>query len=129
MGVDVRDWNARRRLAEAWAGVAVAQAHGLDPTRLDLEELHPVEFAQAVHVWSLAHPVQPDPLLAQGFDTRSNSGAAAYAMQRAQEGATLTSCCEEYVFKEDLAVDPSDGDWLLTRCRRCVARETEAARA
>lgn len=127
MGVDVRDWKARRRLAEAHAAVAVGQAHGLDPTRPDLEELHPLEFAEAVHTWSQTHPVQPDPVLGQSFDTRSNSGGAAYALQRASEGATLTACCEEYVFKEDLAVDPTDPDWLGLRCRRCVAREKVAA--
>lgn len=126
MGVDVKDWKARRRLAEACAAVAVAQAHGLDPTRPDLEELHPAEFAEAVHTWSQANPVQPDPLLGGGFDTRSNSGAAAYAMQRVSEGATLCAGCEEYVFQEDLAAGPAG---LLVICRRCVAREKVAAGA
>lgn len=129
MGVDVRDWKARRALAEAHAAVAVAQAHGVDPTASDLEQRYPLEFAEGVHVWSLAHPVQPDPLLGRGFDTRSNSGAAAYALQRSQGGAKLSSCCGEWLLPEDLAVDPGDADWLLTRCRRCVAREKAASGA
>ena len=118
MGVDVRNWTARRALAEAWAAVVVAQAHGLDPTRLDLEELHPLEFAEGVHTWSLAHPIQPDPLLS--FDVRSGPGAAAYAMNRSKEGATLCAGCEEWLLKEDLAAGPAG---LLAICRRCVARE------
>jgi hypothetical protein len=129
VSVDVRDWNARRRLADAHAALAVAQAHGLDPARPDLEQLHPLEFAQAVHTWSLAHPVQPDPLLAQGHDVRSGSGAHAYALSRARQGAVLCAGCEEWVLKEDLAVDPEDPDWLLIRCRRCVARGAVAAGA
>jgi hypothetical protein len=123
------DWKARRRLADAHAALAVAQAHGLDADRTDLEELYPAEFAAAVHTWAEAHPSQPEPLLGAGFDVRSGSGAVAWAMGRAQAGRTLTSCCAEWVHREDLAVDPDDRAWLLTRCRRCVAREKAAADA
>lgn len=123
------DWTARRRLADAYAALAVAQAHGLDPEREDLEELHPAEFAQAVHVWAEAHPVQPEPLLGSAFDVRSGPGAAAYAMGRAQEGRSLCAGCEQWVLREELAVDPTDAAWLLRVCRRCVAREKAGADA
>jgi hypothetical protein len=123
----VTDWDARRRRADAHAALAVAQAHGLDPERPGLEELHPAEFAKAVHTWSVAHPVQPEPLAGRRFDVRSGPGAAAYAMSLARSGAKLSACCEEWLLPEDMAVDPADTAWLLTRCRRCVAREKEAA--
>jgi hypothetical protein len=130
MGVDVRDWTARRRLAEAWAGVAVAQAHSLDPTRLDLEELHPVEFAEAVHTWSQAHPRQPNPLLPRAFDVRSASGWAAYTLARRESlEAAAPACagCGERLFLEEFPIDPANSERLLGRCRRCVAREKAAA--
>lgn len=120
MGGDLRTWAARRRLADAYAALAVAQAHGLDPGQPDLEELHPGEFARAVHVWSLAHPPQPEPVPPARAGARTPVPAC--ELTRSRTGALLCDRCEEWVFPEELAVDPDDGSWWLNVCRRCAAR-------
>ncbi|MFC4328274.1 hypothetical protein ACFPC0_10600 [Streptomyces andamanensis] len=120
------DWAARRRQADAFAVVMVSLADGRPAQGRDpeaLEDRHPEAFAQAVRVWSLAHPPQPDPLTAARFDVRSGPGAAAYALARTRSGAVQCTDCGDWVFREELALSPQKPGVELDVCRQCVARE------
>lgn len=124
------DWLERRQEADAFAALVVAVAYNApeaDVVPAVLEEKHPEAFADAVHMWSLAHPPEDAGELISAFDVRSGSGGAVYALARSRAGAMECQDCGDWVFKEGMTLAAPGGSLLLGVCRRCTARKKAAA--
>lgn len=122
------DWAQRTAQAETFAREVIATANAEPPDAPGVEQRHPHEFAELIHVWSLAHPLPP-PVGGLDFGhVPLADGGKRYVLDRLTDGRVMCQLCFAHLYREDLEPVEGSPGAVQDVCRRCALDEREAER-